>query len=204
MGKTITLSCNINISSGKPRIAIGTCDSSGVNRAILNSKNIGSSGTYSVTATLPTSTTSTTKYMYIGLNISRDVAISVGDYSEFTNILLEENSIATNYTPHQILESSNILHGSSSLNIILNNLIGGNYPNADANTFTNTGVYYLTSGATNTPNNLQWCYLLVLKAPSHSDMVQIAIQIGGNYLYYRTRNGSTWSVWKKIQATAMS
>ncbi len=101
------------------------------------------------------------------------------------------------------LDSSSIVDGHDSLKSVLSNLRGSVNSDADADNFVNTGIYYLTRGATNTPSNLTWCYLLVLRAKSHNDMVQIAIQIGGNYLYYRTRNGQTWSVWKKIQATAI-
>ena len=100
-------------------------------------------------------------------------------------------------------DGTNLSFGSLT-EAVLKNLIGGSYANADANTFTNTGVYYLTTGATNTPNNLQWCYLLVLRSPAGSDMAQLAIRIGSQYIYYRTRNNSTWSSWQQIKALDIS
>lgn len=102
LGKTITLSCNINIATGQPRISIGTCDSSGGNRVNIVTKDISSNGRYSVSATLPSSTTSTTKYLMIGLYISHGTAPTSGDYSEFTNIQLNTGEDTT-YYPYQNL-----------------------------------------------------------------------------------------------------
>ena len=102
LGQTITLTCDVSVGTGAPRIAIGTCDSAGGNRSALVTKDISANGKHSVSTTLPSSTTSTTKYVYVGLNVSRGTAPTSGNYCDFTNIQLNTGEDTT-YTPYQNL-----------------------------------------------------------------------------------------------------
>ena len=102
LGQTITLTCDVSVGTGAPRIAMGTCDSAGGNRSMLVSKDISSNGRHSITATMPSSTTSTSKYLYVAFNVSRGTAPTSGNYCDFTNIQLNTGEDTT-YTPYQNL-----------------------------------------------------------------------------------------------------
>lgn len=65
LGENITLSSTIDINStAHPRIAIGTCDSTGGNRDILSYTDTETNGRKSVTTTLPTSVTPNTDFYF--------------------------------------------------------------------------------------------------------------------------------------------
>lgn len=101
------------------------------------------------------------------------------------------------------LDSKSIVHNKNLLYTILQQLTGRTYYNSDANTFTATGIYYLSTGATNTPENLTWIYLMVIKSTASADIIQFAMRVGGDKIYFRSYAGSSWKDWKKIQGTAI-
>ena len=77
----------------------------------------------------------------------------------------------------------------------LNNLYGTSINNTDYNDMTTTGIYYMTTGCNNAPED--YCYLLVMSTGSY-DLIQICVSVSTLNFYFRTRNGTTWSTWQLL------
>ena len=76
------------------------------------------------------------------------------------------------------------------------------YNNTNFNTIKKSGTYYMGTGCTNAPENLNWCRLLVLGSSTSGDIVQIAtvISSGVNYgrTFIRESVSSTWYSWNEV------
>lgn len=76
------------------------------------------------------------------------------------------------------------------------------YNNTNFNTIKKSGTYYMGTGCTHAPENLNWCRLLVLGNSTSGDIVQIAtvINSGVNYgrTFIRESVSSTWYAWSEI------
>ena len=107
-GKRITLSANITVNTGQPRMAIGTCDEDGGNLNPLATTDATTSGRYSVSATMPSSITSTNQYLYIAFYVSHGTASVSGNSSTFANIQVNEGTDTT-YYPYEDFHSSNFV-----------------------------------------------------------------------------------------------
>ena len=147
LGKNITLTSTININStAHPRIAIGTCDSTGENRNILSNTDTETNGRKSVTTTLPTSVTPNTQYMFIGFYCSHGTTVSSGNYVNFTDIQLEFGSSATTYFPYQNLNDFD----SGWINMTLETNFHNYNPNDICQYRKKNGVVYLQGAASPT------------------------------------------------------
>lgn len=98
LGKTITLTSNINASSsnqGMVRIYFGNSS----NNAVTNIANLETSG--SITVTIPSSFPNDTDSIYLLLYGNRGgTGFSVGAYVDYTNLQIEYGSTSSEYTPH--------------------------------------------------------------------------------------------------------
>lgn len=79
------------------------------------------------------------------------------------------------------------------------------YDNTDFNTIKKSGIYYMGTGCSNAPENLNWCRLLVLGNSTSADIVQIATVISSGVNYGRsfireTVNGN-WYSWSEINVS---
>ena len=76
------------------------------------------------------------------------------------------------------------------------------YNNTNFNTIKKSGIYYMGTGCTNAPENLNWCRLLVLGNSTSGDIVQIAtvISSGVNHgrTFIRESVSSTWYSWNEV------
>ena len=86
---------------------------------------------------------------------------------------------------------------SSRVGGLARNLIFGKFgfkDGIDADSLTESGIYYLRA---NTVNALDWSYLIVFKM-QEGYLVQINIGIDMENLKLRICSGSSWRVWKKL------
>ena len=98
--------------------------------------------------------------------------------------------IIENYTGSSLAGSSQSV--KSALDALNSKLFTREWrANADLNTFTDAGVYWISQGATNAPP-INWYPVVVL---SRTDTIrQIAIS-GGNAVYTRAFQSSSWTAW---------
>lgn len=99
-GKTFTLSANINPNTGEPRMAIGTCDIDGGNLNPIATVDATSSGRKSVSATIPSTITSTNQYLYVAFYVAHGNASTSGNYCTYSQIQVNIGT-ETTYTPYQ-------------------------------------------------------------------------------------------------------
>lgn len=112
LGKTITLSGSWVSSANKSgRMYIGASDENFTNRhSYIALKNSGES----VTVTLPTLFADNNVRFFLALYACYDENIAIDDYVDYTNVKIEENTEATEYTPFAgyIVESGSNDNGS--------------------------------------------------------------------------------------------
>lgn len=75
------------------------------------------------------------------------------------------------------------------------------YDNTDFNNMKKSGTYYMGTGCTNAPENLNWCRLLVLGASGSGDIAQIAAHINsstGIRTFIRESVSGTWYSWTEV------
>lgn len=104
--KKVTLSAQISVNNGQPRMAIGTCDENGGNLNALATVDATTDGRYSVSAIMPSSITSTNKYLYVGFYVSHGTASSSGNNSNYTQIQLNFGDDIT-YYPYIDFDTNN-------------------------------------------------------------------------------------------------
>lgn len=112
LGKTITLSGSwISSANKNGRMYIGACDEDFTNRhSYIVLENSGES----VTVTLPTLFADNNVRFFLALYACYDENIAIDDYVDYTNVQIEENTEATEYTPFAgyIVESGSNENGS--------------------------------------------------------------------------------------------
>lgn len=97
-GQSYTLYANANASASNiPYFGIGRCNSSGSSRTAFQTRN--TSG--SITATIPSIANGDDKYyLYVVFASNSTGTTAIGDYVDYTNIMLEQGSKVNSYTPY--------------------------------------------------------------------------------------------------------
>jgi len=99
IGKKITIRANIKTSStNKGQFLLGTCDKDCGNRVSFGSAALTSSG--SKTVKLPEEITDTNEYLCYWLYANTDGIAKAEDYVEYTDVMIEEGTIAHNSVPY--------------------------------------------------------------------------------------------------------
>ena len=98
VGETYTIKCNFTTTgNAKGRVILGLCDENGGNRQ-AGASYISTSG-QSLSYTIPTITNG--NYLAVWFYVSTGVAVSSGDYVDYTNVMLEKGNQATTYEEYK-------------------------------------------------------------------------------------------------------
>lgn len=90
-------------------------------------------------------------------------------------------------------------NGDVNLTSINNNVHWDTWTeNGDANNFTRSGMYYLGSNSTNTPDGKSYVRLFVSGYNQQGDIAQIAMPVSQNQMWTRTSSNGNWKEWRQV------